>query len=262
MQTLLHLHRKEEHDLSIINNILSILEQKGINQAALCSHLKIGTSTMTTWKKRNTDPPSKYIVPICEFLDVDPYVVLTGAPRSTEQKDDARQQLMNLLDNLETLIGNERAQLVKDTTCNRSEQEQAKRQEIRRSVPEESAPCESIDIPFSTLLVSAGLGDFLEQDGTQETINVPATPTTRRADFAVRVDGDSMEPMYSDGDIVLVKQEQEVPEGQVGIFEVNGSGYIKKVGHRRLISMNENYDDILISPDDSVHCFGLVIGKL
>lgn len=248
--------------MSIINNILSILEQKGINQAALCSHLKIGTSTMTTWKKRNTDPPSKYIVPICEFLDVDPYVVLTGAPRSTEQKDDARQQLMNLLDNLETLIGNERAQLVKDTTCNRSEQEQAKRQEIRRSVPEESAPCESIDIPFSTLLVSAGLGDFLEQDGTQETINVPATPTTRRADFAVRVDGDSMEPMYSDGDIVLVKQEQEVPEGQVGIFEVNGSGYIKKVGHRRLISMNENYDDILISPDDSVHCFGLVIGKL
>ena len=248
--------------MSIINNILSILEQKGLNQAALCSHLKIGTSTMTTWKKRNTDPPSKYIVPICEFLDVDPYVVLTGAPRSTEQKDDARQQLMNLLDNLETLIGNERAQLVKDTTCNRSEQEQAKRQEIRHSVPEESAPCESIDIPFSTLLVSAGLGDFLEQDGTQETINVPATPTTRRADFAVRVDGDSMEPMYSDGDIVLVKQEQEVPEGQVGIFEVNGSGYIKKVGHRRLISMNENYDDILISPDDSVHCFGLVIGKL
>lgn len=248
--------------MSIINNILSILEQKGLNQAALCSHLKIGTSTMTTWKKRNTDPPSKYIVPICEFLDVDPYVVLTGAPRSTEQKDDARQQLMNLLDNLETLIGNERAQLVKDTTCNRSEQEKARRQEIRHSVPEESAPCESIDIPFSTLPVSAGLGDFLEQDGTQETINVPATPTTRRADFAVRVDGDSMEPMFSDGDIVLVEQEQEVPEGQVGIFAVNGAGYIKKAGRRCLISANDKYDDIPISPDDSVRCFGLVIGKL
>ena len=169
---------------------------------------------------------------------------------------------MNLLDNLETLIGNERAQLVKDTTCNRSEQEQAKRQEIRRSVPEESTPCENIDIPFSTLPVSAGLGDLLEQDGTQETINVPATPTTRRADFAVRVDGDSMEPMFSDGDIVLVEQEQEVLEGQVGIFAVNGAGYIKKAGRRCLISANDKYDDIPISPDDSVHCFGLVIGKL
>lgn len=169
---------------------------------------------------------------------------------------------MNLLDNLETLIGNERAQLVKGTTCNRSEQEKARRQEIRHSVPEESAPCESIDIPFSTLLVSAGLGDFLEQDGTQETINVPATPTTRRADFAVRVDGDSMEPMFSDGDIVLVEQEQEVPEGQVGIFAVNGQGYIKMAGRCRLISANKEYNDILISPDDSVRCFGLVIGKL
>ncbi|WP_462257634.1 S24 family peptidase [Ruminococcus champanellensis] len=249
--------------MSIINNILSILEQKGLNQAALCSHLKIGTSTMTTWKKRNTDPPSKYIVPICEFLDVDPYVVLTGAPRSTEQKDDARQQLMNLLDNLETLIGNERAQLVKDTTCNRSEQEKARRQEIRRSVPEESAPCESIEIPFFELPVSAGLGvDLLAQDGASETISVPATPTTRRADFSVLVEGDSMEPMFSDGDIVLVEQEQEVPEGQVGIFAVNGAGYIKKAGRRCLISANDKYDDIPISPDDSVRCFGLVIGKL
>ena len=249
--------------MSIINNILSILEQKGLSQAALCSHLKIGTSTMTTWKKRNTDPPSKYIVPICDFLDVDPYVVLTGAQRSTEQKYDARQQLMNLLDNLETLIGNERAQLVNDTTCSRSEQEQAKRQEIRHSVSEDAAPCENIDIPFSTLPVSAGLGDdLLAQDGTQETISVPATPTTRRANFAVRVDGDSMEPIYSDGDIVLVEQDQEVPEGQVGIFVVNGAGYIKKAGRRRLISVNDKYDDILIGPDDSVRCFGLVIGKL
>ena len=172
---------------------------------------------------------------------------------------------MNLLDNLETLIGNERAQLVKDTTCNRSEQEKARRQEIRHSVPEESAPCESIEIPFFELPVSAGLGvDLLAQDGDPETISVPATPTTRRADFSVLVAGDSMEPMFSDGDIVLVEQEQEqeVPEGQVGIFAVNGAGYIKKAGRRKLISANKKYDDISIGPDDSVRCFGLVIGKL
>ena len=71
-----------------------------------------------------------------------------------------------------------------------------------------------------------------------------------------------MEPMFSDGDIVLVEQEQEVPGGQVGIFAVNGAGYKKKAGRRKLISANKDYDDIMISPDDSVRCFGLVIGKL
>ena len=71
-----------------------------------------------------------------------------------------------------------------------------------------------------------------------------------------------MEPMFSDGDIVLVEQEQEVPEGQVGIFAVNGAGYIKKAGRCKLISANKKYDDISIGPDDSVRCFGLVIGKL
>ena len=246
--------------MSIISNILSILEKKGISQAALCSHLHIGTSTMTTWKKRDTDPPSKYIIPICEFLDVVPYVVLTGEPRQSEHKDDARKQLIHLLNNLEGLVEAERARLTGAKASNKMGQD--KRREIQCSTSDDATICESIDIRFIDLPVSAGLGDLLEQDGAQETISVPATPTTRRASFAVRVDGDSMEPMYSDGDIVLVEQDQEVPEGQVGIFAVNGAGFIKKAGRRRLISVNGAYDDIPISPDDSVRCFGLVIGKL
>ena len=38
----------------------------------------INNSTMANWQSRNTDPPSKYIIPICEFLDVSPYYLLTG----------------------------------------------------------------------------------------------------------------------------------------------------------------------------------------
>lgn len=253
--------------MSIINNILSILEQKKISQSTLCSYLNIGTSTMANWKTRNTDPPAKYIIPICEFLNVDPYLVLTGKeqPTGSTGADEPEQHLIELYELLcdmdkGILIG--RAELLAEQAEERA-REQAKRQELRRSVSEDAAPCESVEVPFVDLPVSAGLGvDLLAQDGTQDMINVPATPTTRRADFSVRVEGDSMEPMFSDGDIVLVEQDQEVPEGQVGIFVVNGAGYIKKAGRRRLISVNDKYDDILIGPDDSVRCFGLVIGKL
>jgi len=205
--------------------------------------------SIANWKKGSA-PNSDIVVKLAVRLNVTTDFLLRGIQNDTAFLSDDQKQLLMYYNSVDEL-------------AQARAREQAKRQEIRRSVPEESAPCESIEIPFFELPVSAGLGvDLLAQDGAPETISVPATPTTRRADFSVLVEGDSMEPMYSDGDIVLVKQEQEVPEGQVGIFEVNGSGYIKKVGHRRLISMNENYDDILISPDDSVHCFGLVIGKL
>jgi len=222
--------------------------------------LGLSSSKVTAWKKGSI-PKYEILISIAEHFHVSVGALFDGVNRGLTEDESFLLSLYAKIPSQEQqrLIG--RAEYIAEQAEEHA-REQAKRQEIRHSVPEESAPCESIDIPFSTLPVSAGLGDFFEQDGTQETINVPATPTTRRADFAVRVDGDSMEPMFSDGDIVLVEQEQEVPEGQVGIFAVNGAGYIKKAGPRKLISANKDYDDILISPDDSVRCFGLVIGKL
>lgn len=250
--------------MEISQRIFETMKQNGQKQKDLAAATRISTSAISAWKKNGANPAAETLSAIADFLGVSLDYLLTGKESPSRLTEDER-DLLALYSKLSSaeqqrLIG--RAELLAEQAEERA-QEQAKRQEIRRSVSEESAPCESIEIPFVDLPVSAGLGvDLLAQDEAQETINVPSTPTTRRADFSVLVEGDSMEPMFSDGDIVLVEQEQEVPEGQVGIFEVNGSGYIKKVGHRRLISMNENYDDILISPDDSVHCFGLVIGKL
>lgn len=67
--------------MSIINNLLLILEKKELTQTDLCNAIKVNSSTLTNWKTRNTDPPSKYIIPICEFLDVTPEYLLTGTER-------------------------------------------------------------------------------------------------------------------------------------------------------------------------------------
>lgn len=72
------LNRKVVVILSIIMNLLQMLEKKNLKQTDLCSAININTSTMTNWKNRNTDPPAKYIIPICEFLQVSPYFLLTG----------------------------------------------------------------------------------------------------------------------------------------------------------------------------------------
>ncbi len=118
-----------------------------------------------------------------------------------------------------------------------------------------------IKIMHSFYKVSAGRGFELAEDEDWEEIEIPDTPDARKADFALTIKGDSMEPVYYSGDIVLVRKQPAVDVGQIGIFVVNGAGYIKKFGGDRLISLNDKYDDIIPAADDSVYCMGKVIGR-
>jgi transcriptional regulator with XRE-family HTH domain len=71
--------------MTIIERTLSILSDKGLKMSELCQHIGIGTSTLANWKTRNTDPAAKYIIPICEFLNVTPEYLLTG--KKPQKKD-------------------------------------------------------------------------------------------------------------------------------------------------------------------------------
>lgn len=51
--------------------------------------------------------------------------------------------------------------------------------------------------------------------------------------FALQVKGDSMEPKMSEGDIVIVKQQSSIKDGQIAIILVNGDeATVKKVRFR------------------------------
>lgn len=117
-----------------------------------------------------------------------------------------------------------------------------------------------LQIPLFDLPASAGFGLPLEGD-YRTIIEAPDTPLNRKADFCIRVAGDSMEPDYSDGDIVLVKK-SEVYIGDIGIFVLDGESYIKELGKDVLISRNPKYNDIPLPDFDRIMVAGKVIGKL
>ena len=82
------------------------------------------------------------------------------------------------------------------------------------------------EIPVSELKASAGTGQFLDE-GRFEMVRFPEDKIPRGADFGVYVLGNSMEPVYHDGQIVFVQKCGKVEPGQVGIFVHDGEGYIK-----------------------------------
>lgn len=104
---------------------------------------------------------------------------------------------------------------------------------------------------------SAGAGFDLENDDEWRDIRIYDCPEAYQADFAVEVDGASMEPDYHDGDVVFVKLSEDVPVGAVGLFIHDGKGYIKERGEKCLISRNPEYENIC----GECRTVGAVIGK-
>ena len=110
--------------------------------------------------------------------------------------------------------------------------------------------------------VSAGTGEFLTDANRIEDIVIPDDPRTAEADFALRINGDSMEPRYHSGDILLVQSADTVEEGELGIFVLDGAGFFKKYGGDCLISLNTQYPPIPLKDFQNVACCGRVVGKL
>lgn len=107
--------------------------------------------------------------------------------------------------------------------------------------------------------VSAGTGIYVDYT---EYENIETREDTEGADYAVKVSGNSMEPRFCDGDIVLVEIAQTVEVGEIGIFNLNGQAFIKERGEKALISLNKDYDPIVVKPGDSIACQGRVIKVL
>lgn len=117
------------------------------------------------------------------------------------------------------------------------------------------------EIRLYDLPASAGTGAFLDSDN-YEMIEV-GNEVAPEADFGVRIQGDSMEPQYIDGQIVWVQQTEEIAPGEIGIFYMDGNAYCKKLNCGgdgfSLISLNPKYDPIRIRKENSFKIFGRVV---
>lgn len=119
-------------------------------------------------------------------------------------------------------------------------------EERRKAETGEDGPKRTRIIPLYYTPAAAGMtspaigSDF-------DYIEIDADKAPWNADFAVRIDGDSMEPYIRDGSIVYVNREP-LQNGDVGIFYIDGDMVCKQYykderGHTHLLSLNRNRSD-------------------
>jgi SOS-response transcriptional repressor LexA len=227
------------------NNIKILRENRNLTQKDCADIFGVTLRAWQTYEQGVSDPKYETLCKIADYFNVTVDYLLGREciPKRLTQRDEELEK--NLLEVYRSLPENVRKDIlngIKDTVLSMY-----------------SAQPQCISIQYIDAAASAGLGELLSDYEDAETVLVPLTPESRKADFVLRVHGDSMEPEFSDGDYVLVKQQDAIDVGEIGIFALNGEGYIKELGEGVLIPLNKKYPEIPL--DDTSRCFGIVLGK-
>ncbi len=230
----------------------SLMAETNVSAYKISKETGISDRLIGYWKKGEKMPSAENLLTIANYFGISVDYLLTGEDKIKPVANDE----LELLTYYKELPEREQMKLIGRAS--------ALAEVYKEQVEAEESEEPTIEIRHSYYKVSAGTGYNLNDGDQWDTIEVPDTPEANKADFALTISGDSMEPVYYDGDIVLVKSQPAIDNGEIGIFIIEDNGYIKKYGGDKLISLNAKYDDIMFSdydPDD-IRCMGLVIGRV
>lgn len=219
--------------------------KSGLTQEQLAEKLGIAKSTLSGYESGNREPTVATIAKVMDILNIDANYLyqdetnsLTELVVSLDEK-----ALLKKYRDLDS-HGREIVDLVLE------------KEHERYITALKEKPAAIRMYTYLRKIAAAGSGFYFD-DIPSETIEAPYMPG---ADFIVGVNGDSMEPTYSDGDLVYVEKRQILNVGEIGIFTIRNECYIKEVGEDGLLSHNPKYKPIPGTED--IHCVGKVLGKV
>lgn len=238
---------KSENYAIAFNRLIDVCNANNVSISSLLDKFATSRSAITAWKKGNIS--TDVLASIANELDVSLDYLLTGKEKSspTETLTADEQELLTYYNKLDAF---QKGQLL--------ERAIVLSEVVKKPLKKQK---NTVFIEYYSLPASAGTGVYLD-NCDKEMIEVEESSETSEANFALKVSGNSMEPRFHDGDLVLIKSQPSVELGDIGIFIINDEGFIKKFGGDKLISLNPEYDDIDLHEYDDIYCRGKVIGVI
>ena len=235
----------------IAKNILFYRKKNKLSQKSLAELIGVNNSAISNWENGNNSIDIETLYKVCKVLNISLDTVF-GIENGLEYNFFLNDDEINHIKNYQRLDshGKKIVNLILNAEAERIENIEQSQEEL---------PTMYVDL--SSLKASAGTG-YMLFDAETTKIKILSNDTTRKADICITVDGDSMEPKYHDGDILLVRKQPSIDIGDIGIFIVDGNSFVKKQGPDRLISLNDDYDDIYPTEGYVPECFGKVLGRL
>ena len=232
----------------ICDRIRHYREKLGMEQKALAAMVGVTANAVSNWERGRARPDVNLLPDICEALQITLYQLYSLDDPSVKYTtvEDA------FMENYRQLTpGHQYA--VRAMAQNLLQVQQAEGcREIHKLTRFEHQ-------------LAAGIGDPSEFEDSGTPIYVYDDSLTCRADCVFTVNGDSMEPDYPDGCMVLVKRisdSGELTPGDIGAFMIDNETYIKEYREDGLHSLNPKYGVMRFSDEESVYLIGRVMGVL
>lgn len=245
------------------NNLKKIRIERGITQKKLADALHVSQNAVFNWENGKREPALEMIKKIADALEVDPFTLYSFDMASKVLETGINQKENKLLNNYRQLndAGQEKAidqveLLTKIPEYRKEYAEKAKERTLQRNAHTSNIRL----INYYYRLASAGTGQIVFDMPPTDKIEIPDIPEYKKVDYAIGVNGNSMEPEYSDGDILLIEMTEDIDTGEIGIFIVDNESFVKKLGNKELISLNPDYKNIPLTEDSK--CMGKVVDKL
>lgn len=234
-----------------------------VSAALTAKNYKASSKTVYSWENGNSQPSLEILLELCDMYDIKDILFAFGYDGYNE---DGSIQLnikeQDMIERYRFISKNspDGAKMI-DSVIDREYSVAQQLTDLR------SRPAAVVDLQnasgtrmaiytYMRKIAAAGNGFYFDDIPT-ETIEAPYM---EGADFIIGVSGDSMEPTYSDGDLVYVEKRQVVETGAIGIFMLNNECFIKEAGEGGLISHNPKYK--IIPGSDQIMCIGKVLGKV
>ena len=241
-------HRKDAH--AVGGRIKYYRERLKLDQKVIAEKIGVTSNAISNWENGRTRPDFSVVPRLCEALDITLYE-LYGIDNKQDIYTDKEKSMVERYRGL-----SHPHQLAMDSLLSSLEAA-----ETVGSFPE------IIKLTLCDKGLAAGFdgGAEFEDNGTPIYLYPNTNTAIRQADLVFPVNGDSMEPEYHDGDLVLVEKYPGCPElqyGEVGAFMVGNSTYIKIYEEEGLVSFNDKYDTMTFTEYDNVTLIGRVLGIL
>lgn len=233
-------------------NLENLMSSRGIDRNKLCSDLGLKYTTVRDWLKGITYPRIGKIELLADYFGVN----------KSDLIEDKTHEVNELKIPISPLIHKITEKVVKLSTPRKQKvlnyaNEQLKEQNNKVIIIEEKLFEYHV---FEKL--SAGTGFSYFNDGNYDTVFYDKDLDH---DFASWVFGDSMEPKFQNGEVVLIKETGFDYDGAVYAVDWDGQTYIKKVYREpdglRLVSLNPKYKDKFAPFEEDPRIIGKIVGN-
>ena len=213
----------------IKDRIFILRTENSLTQEQMAKIFKVGISTISMWEKGERIPRPKLLQELCDYFNVD----------------------MDYLMGRSDIKNRYQAGLKYDWENKKEE---------KSNLNIDTINTDYIMIPLYES-ISAGYGasnsEFIKM------IPVFGLKKNGTTYFAVKVEGDSMEPKIPNGSTIIIKKDIAIEVGEIGAFNLNNENFVKqkKLVKDKLIlhSFNLAYEDKVVNEFDDFIEYGKVV---